>query len=119
MFGRCDDCYSHRYVILRLTVSLLYQLLDRAKSQSDHGAKRAEEILDLMGRMVEGGDISVAPDVHSFSTVINGALYIRHTVIAIFGFMAVNAPAHTVSFSAPIPLQPGREVKNKIKRNVP
>jgi hypothetical protein len=46
--------------------------LFRAKSQSDHGAKRAEEILDLMERMVQAGDISVAPDVHSFSTVING-----------------------------------------------
>ncbi|CAB9519362.1 Pentatricopeptide repeat-containing protein [Seminavis robusta] len=42
-----------------------------AKSQSDIGAKRAEEILDLMERMFKGGDSSVAPDVHSFSTVIN------------------------------------------------
>ena len=44
----------------------------RAKSRSSNGAKRAEEILDLMQRMVAAGDNSVRPDVHSFSTVING-----------------------------------------------
>lgn len=42
-----------------------------AKSRSDHGAKRAEEILDLMERMAAAGNVSVRPDVHSFSTVIN------------------------------------------------
>jgi hypothetical protein len=72
---------SQPLLILPLTMSLIVlHWVGRAKSQSDHGAKRAEEILDLMERMVEGGDKSVAPDVHSFSTVINGECRIQFCV---------------------------------------
>jgi len=44
----------------------------RAKSRAEQGARRVEAILELMEKLVAGGDKDVRPDSHSFSTVING-----------------------------------------------
>jgi hypothetical protein len=43
-----------------------------AKSGLDDAAFKAERVLDLMERLYEAGREEVRPDVHSFSTVING-----------------------------------------------
>lgn len=46
-----------------------------AKSRIDEAAMHAEELLDLMEKRYEEGNSEVRPDVHSFCTVINGALW--------------------------------------------
>jgi pentatricopeptide repeat protein len=44
-----------------------------AKSRDADAALKSEEWLDLMEKRYEEGDLDVRPDVHSFTTVINGA----------------------------------------------
>ena len=47
-----------------------------AKSGREDAAEKAQDLLDLMTRLYEEGNKAVRPDVHSITTVINGACHI-------------------------------------------
>lgn len=52
-----------------------------AKSGEDDAAMHAEELLDLMEKRYEEGNIVVRPDVHSFCTVINGENTLQYLIL--------------------------------------